>query len=734
MTYASQTSGVSFDWGPTTVTTVVFALLIGFWSSVGLKSIGVELPASQAVFGVVLLTVVPGGLLTQLLGLRTTSAGEFLTIALGLSLVILSITTVLASVLLPVFGVPEPLSFLPLAIIVTALITVLTALMLVTDGNSFHVRVPFSNSLPVYAILGFIPVLAVLGAVLMNRYGNNAGVGLFVLGVAVVTVLSATRLIGPSQYPVVVFSVALSTLLHRSLASAHVVGADIQFTYYLSELFASNHQWAPEIGGSMSSVPIITAVPVAYSMVTGLELVTVFTVVYPIVFAFVPLGVYYLATDVFDVTVGLYGSLFFVFYHGTFYLTPGKQRLSELFIISLLLLYFRHESLDDGRTIATVLLAIGLVHSHYGSTYVFGLSLLVASIGLVLTERLVGEFRHGFSPIYSIAFLVGATSWYAYSSSDLTASLASIPIAVFDQFASLPGGTAAGSGSSYVQTQQTIFQQLSLGLYLLLSLLICLGLAWQTGVILNRIRHGIDTEHVEFTALALPLCAFLGTSYFLILDLWADRVYQMVLPVLAGFAAVGYFRLGTTAKRIPGISDVNWTPLAVVLAALFVINSGLAGAAAGASADYTFDDEAHDYAFSDEEREAAEWLADQPEIERTDADGGAEGEAVVQIYTDRISSQLFRSIVPASHYNVEVIMVKNQWDPTFDPANTRGGYVFIRHNAVDDTDPDDTPLSSLSRDHVDEITENRTIAYENDDITIIGPVDDGTVNSTDDES
>ncbi|ELY67292.1 DUF2206 domain-containing protein [Natrinema versiforme] len=734
MTYAPQTSGVSFDWGPTTVTTVVFALLIGFWSSVGLESIGVELPAAQAVFGVVLLTVVPGGLLTQLLGLRTTSVGEFGTIALGLSLVVLSITTVLASVLLPVFGVPEPLSFLPLAVIVTALIAVLTLLILVTDGNSFHVRVPFSNSLPIYAVLGFLPVFAVLGALLMNRYGNNVGLGLFVLSVAVVTLLSATRVIQPSQYPVVVFSVALSTLLHRSLASGHVVGADIQFTYYLSELFASNHQWAPALGGSMSSVPIVTAVPVAYSMVTGLELVTIFTVVYPIIFAVVPLGIYSLAADVFDGTVGLYASLFFVFYHGTFYLTPGKQRLSELFIVGALLLYFRHESRDRGWTIGMVLLATGLVHSHYGSTYVFGLSLLAASIGLVLTERLVGEFRHGLSPIYPLAFLVGATSWYAYASSELTASLASIPIAILDQLASLPGGTAAGSGSSYVQTQQTIFQQVSLGLYLLLSLLICLGLVWQTVSILNRLRQGIDTRYVEFTALALPLCAFLGMSYFLVLDLWADRVYQMVLPVLAVFAAVGYLRLGTTAERIPGISSVNWTPLAVVLAALFVINSGFAGAAAGVSADYTFNDEAHDYAFSDEEREAAQWLADQPEIERTAADGGAEEEAVVPIYTDRISSQLFRSIVPMSHYNVEVIMVKNQWDPTFEPADTRGGYVFIRHNAVDDSAPDDTPLSSLSADHVNEITENRTIVYENEDVTIVEPVGGGAANATADES
>lgn len=744
MTYASQTSDVSFDWGPTTVTTVVFALLIGFWSSVGLESLGVSIPLAQSLFGIGLLAIVPGGLLTHLLGLRTTSAGEFTTVTLGLSLVAVSIITVVASVVLPVFGVSGPLSFLPVAVILTAVISVLTVVVWFTNEDSFRVRIPLSSSLPVYVLLGFVPVSAVIGALVMNWYGINVGIGLFVLVVAVVTLLSATRVIRPPQYPAVVFFVGLSTMLHRSLAASHVVGADIQFTYFLSELLASNQQWAPDVGGSISSLPVITSVPVAYSMVTGLELVTVFTVVYPVLFSFVPLGIYYVASEVFDVHVALYGSLFFVFYHGTFYLTPGKQRLSELFIVGLLLLYVRDDTQTrtTGEAVAVVLLAIGLVHSHYGSTYVFGFSLLAASIGLVLAERLLGEFRHSFSPVYPIAFLAGATSWYAYSSGSLIATLASIPVSVLTQLATLPGGITAGSGSSYVQAQETILQQLSLSVYVLLSLLLCLGLAWQTITYLVRIRRGTGAEYVEFTALAVPLCAFLGTSYFLILSLWADRVYQMVLPVLAPFAAVGYLLLWTGVERLPGISEVNWSPIATALAVLFVVNAGLAGAVMGAPTDYTFDESAHDYAFSDDEREAAEWIEARSEVERTGpaamgAENGTDNEddvETVTIYTDRITSQLFRSVTPESQYNVDIVMVKNEWNTTFDPEETRDGYVFIRHNAIEDSDPEDTSLSSLSAEHVNEITENRTIAYENDDVTIVEPADGPAANATESES
>lgn len=732
MTYAFQTSEISFDWGPATITTVAFGLLLGFWLSVGLETIGVSIPVIQALLGVIVMTVVPGWLLTHILGIRTRGAGEFSVFAIGLSLVVLSITTVLASVVLPVFGISDPLSFVPLASLITALIALLALGTWFTRRDSFHVDISLVESPGAYALLSLLPMFAVLGALLMNRYNSNYGMAVFVLAVAVVTVFSATRAIQPRLYSTIVYLVALSTLLHRNLATTHVVGADIQFNYFLSETIASSHQWAPDIGGATSTIPVLVAVPPAYSAVTGIDLTTVFLVVYPLVFSFVPLAIYYLGSDVFDADIALYGSLFFVFYHGTFYLTPGKQRISELFIVLLLLLYFRHGTRSDGEKIAIVLLAIGLVHSHYGSTYIFGFSFLVASIALVVVDRFVGEVRHGFSPIYPVAFLLGATAWYAYASRELIAALATIPFSLFVQLATLPEGVAAGSGASYVQQQEAILQQTSLSLYILLTVLFGIGIAWKSIASLDRIRRGTAVEHVEFTALAIPLFAFLGMSYFLIVDLWADRVYQMVLPVLAHFAAFGYLVLWAGLERIPGVPSVNWSPVAVVLAVLFVINAGLAGAVMGTPTDYTFDDEAHDYAFSDDEREAAEWLEQRPDIERigpdTDVDE-LDDDEVVPIYTDRITSQLFRSVIPESHYNVEIVMVKDEWDSTFDPEDTRDGYVFIRHNAIEDDHPDDVPLATLSATHVDEIVTDRSVAYENDDATVVEPID--TTDETD---
>ncbi len=730
MTYASQTSELSIGWGPTTVVTAVSALLVAFWSTVALEWIGVTIPFVRAVLGVVLLTIVPGGLLTLLLGVRTRNVGEAAIFAVGLSLVTLSVASVLLSLVLPRVGLDQPLSFGPVATLSTVLVVALSVATWLTRRDQLRIDVPLGSFTPAHALLGLLPVFAVVGAAAMRWYGNSYGVAVFVLAVAVVTVLSATRLLQARHYPLAVFLVALSTLLHRSLVATHVVGADIQFNYFLSGLIAESHRWAPDVGGSLASLPVLAAVPAVYSTVAGIELTVVFTVVYSIIFSVVPLGIYYLGRDLFDADIALYGSLIFVFYHGTFYLTPGKQRISELFVVLLLLLYFRHGPHSTGERVAGVLLAIGLVQSHYGATYVYGFAFLIGSVGIVAVDRFVGEcwYSRVFSPIYPAAFLVGATAWYAYASPALIGTLASIPASMVIQLLALPSGVVAGSGAGYVQAQEAVVQRTTLGLYVLLTLSMAVGLAWKTTTSIVRIRRGVDVEYAGFTALAVPLFLFLGSSYVLVVDLWADRVYQLVLPVLGLFAALGFSLARTAVGRVPRLRKPTWSPVAVVLAVLFVLNAGLAGAAMGSPTDYTFDGEAHDYSFSDDELEAAEWIEALPQVERIDPETGAEAASEaepVRVYTDRTTAQLFRSVTPEGHYNVEVVAFKDEWDPTFDPGETLDGYVFVRHDAVEDAHPEEVALAFLSDAHVEELLDERELAHRNGDVTVLEPAGTG---------
>jgi len=135
----------------------------------------------------------------------------------------------------------------------------------------------------------------------------------FVAGVLVVVAATAMRYVPQELYPITVFSVGLGTFLHQNLVTGFVVGADVQALYSTAQLLIEFQQWTPELTGSSISVPVVSLTPATVSLLTGLNLTTVFTVVNVVIFAFVPLLLYYLSNDVFSPEIGIFGCFFFIF-------------------------------------------------------------------------------------------------------------------------------------------------------------------------------------------------------------------------------------------------------------------------------------------------------------------------------------------------------------------------------------------------------------------------------------
>lgn len=727
---------------PPVGTTVVTITVIAFWVIAGFETVGVRIPFARVFVSLLLLTVIPGSVFLALLDFDDFGVGEWTIYATGLSLAMLSTLVVIVSVVGPLVGFNRPLSYLPFGVVLTAVLIGMATLGSIKDNGPTmsSPEVHLEDSLEVIGAVGVVLGLSIGGASLMNTTGSNAGTYLFVLSAVGLVLLTATRFVRPRDYPVVVVGLSLSTFFHRALPADHVVGADVQLEYYLASHVLDLNRWSTATGDSLLALPMVTAVSATYSAVTGLDLVTVFTVVYILVVSLVPLCLFYVAREIFDDGVALYGSIFFLFYHVTFYFTPGKQLLSQLFLLLLILLFLK-EGLDDRATsVAAIVLAVGVVHSHYGTTLVFGIAAFVAALVLVVIDRFLGPVDHGLSPIYPVAFLAGGVAWYVATSSELTARLLEQPPSLARQLLSLPGGVIVGSGSSFVQQQTALLEFVTLAIYVLCTALVGLGLAWHAISHLQRIMRGEPANHVAFSAIAVPLVGFLGLSFLVVVELHADRAYQLVLPVLAPYLAVGFSLLYGGYTALTSFSRAglrssceefraylargrpHYGMLAALLVALFVLNSGLAFAAVGVESDYTFDTNANDYAFSEEERIAVEWLKNEADVEPVHPDGSATDPDTVRIYTDTQSYQLFRSIVPEGHYDVAVIPMKDRWDPRFDPYETDNAYVFIRHRAVVDEDPADVPVEYISSETASAIIDERKVVFENDDATIVEPV------------
>lgn len=718
-----RVSADSFGYGA-----AVAGMLIAFWVSVWLEPIGALATGLRAVIGILLLFL-PGALLTRLLHVGDGSARRFVLFTGGLGLAVLAVLTVVANLALPHVGVEAPLTFWPFTTLLIATILGLVSAVFVVDQPSGGVQLNLTSPTPVLLLAFALPTIAAGAAVLLRRNGSNAGMYVFVAILGLVVLLTATRAVHPDQYAIVVFLVALSALLHVNLVVNHVVGSDIQGLYFAASRIQETGAWTLGYTPSAYALPVVTAVPAMVATVTGVELWATFTTIYVSLFALVPVGIYSVGRHAFDARVGLFGALFFAFYHISFTYTPGKQLMAELFVV-LLLALFVQEGLDHpGRKVAAVLLMLGLVFAHYGTTYLFGFALLVATIGLMAVYRGSGLPGHSLSLPYPVFLLAMASGWYVTASKPLVDRLFGAPIEMFRQIIVLisereiPGG----SGASYVARQTSLFEILQVSVYVLLTVLIMFGVAWTVLIIVRHLRRGERSTGLELTAIAVPLIAFLGSSYIVILGLYADRVYQLVLTVAAPFAAVGYQSIRDCLARVVTPLRDQWTPLAAVLVVLLALNSGMAFATFEEGETATFNPDAHETTFPAAERAGATWLA-------TYSDATASESLVVEdsleardfpdrvpVYTDIVSFQLLRSVLATSHYDVEVVVLKTAYQPTIRYDRIDEGYIFVRERAID-ADPGTrrpVPPEFYSSSEAASLTEPRDVVYHSGDVWIV---------------
>ncbi|ELZ98016.1 transmembrane protein [Haloferax mucosum ATCC BAA-1512] len=715
-------------------------LLSVFWISLGLDSGGAFAAALRVSSGLVLLLFVPGTLLARLVRLETDRVSTFLLYAVGLSFVFLSVLVVVVGLTLPLLNVSEPFSLRPLALSLTIGLLVLATLL----GRGERPQLRFRSWTPEPATVGLLvlPIAAVVAATMMNEFGDSSFMFVLVALVVAAVLLISTQYLSSSQYPAAIFLVALATFLHRSLLTSGVVGADIQYQYFLAQRVHDVGLWSPVAGSAIMSLPLVTAVPASISVLVGIPVAAVFKAVYVAAFSLVPVGIYYVATEVLGRREALFGSLFFVFYHGSFYFTPGKQLFSELFVVLLLLSFFGDGLSKRGLYAVGLLLTLGIAHSHYGSAYLLGGSLLLGFVLLAVAGRFVGDFDHRLSIVYPVVVLTVATAWYAATSLELLLLIADLPLRLVGQLVALVSGTVVGSGASYIQQETSLLGQLNVGVYLLLTGLLAVGLAWRTGRQLRQIRRGEPPRNVEYTALAIPMFVFLASSFLVIANLWADRAYQLVLVVLAPLAPVGFRflfvvghrlreqvgRLGDIRGRKPRRWSVGarprWAVLAVLLSVLFLFNSGAAFAATGDAGTATFDSTANDFAFSEDERAGAHWLKQHAGF----SDAGTyrsqtarlASDETVTIYTDSVTYQLFRSTIPENYYDARIVRLRSQWNPDFDRSRLDGGYVFVRkRSVVENAGSEPLPISLLSGSDVAAIVDSGDVVFENEDVLIV---------------
>jgi len=409
------------DWKIKNFLKVILAIQLAVWGAIGLDAIGLQIPIIRQLVGFIYLTFVPGIIILRILKLHKLGNIETVLCTIGLSIATLMFTGVVMNTIYPYIGISKPISITPLIITISVVILFLCVLSYVRDkdfSDLCYIDIKDMLSPPVL-FLCLIPFMVVLGTYLVNFHHNNILLMLMIIMIALIALLIGFDKFFPKNlYPLVIITIGVSLLLHTSLISSYIVGGDIHVEYYFAKLVGESGYWDSTRFHAVNAMLSVTILPTIYSTLLNVDLPWIFKTIYPILYSFVPLGLY----QIYQQQTGkktAFLSVFFFMSITTFYgemIGLARQQIAEIFFMLLLLLIVNEKNDLFKRKLLFIIFSVGMIVSHYGLSsfclYLFLFALLVLSITQYKSKILTPDMIMIF---FAVLFV-----WYTYIAKSYT--------------------------------------------------------------------------------------------------------------------------------------------------------------------------------------------------------------------------------------------------------------------------------------------------------------------------
>ncbi len=388
-----------------------------------------DVPVVRPAVAFLTLLALPTLVLYKRAGLPGDSGLARFAYAFGASLLGIVVVGLLLNTVLPVVGIDRPLTPLVLGLTWLGIDAALlwwrrsVPLLEPTPVRQLAARVWDTRADLAHALALVAVAAAVLGAIRLNNGGDGvlALAGHLLAAAALAVLLLRRGTLGRDAR--VLFLVGTALLLATSLRGWGITGHDIQAEYYAFSLTDGAQHWSMDVlQNAYNACLSVTLLPAVLAQATGLSGVTVFKVVLQLVFALVPVLTYLVSRRFVSRRLALVGVVF-VLAFPTFstdmpYLV--RQEIAFLFLGLLLLAGTEPGRSPRVKQALVAVFGVGVVLSHYSTTYLLLVGLLVgllllgaAALVARLLRRRTGSWRSLvlLSPL-TVAFLaVISTLW-----------------------------------------------------------------------------------------------------------------------------------------------------------------------------------------------------------------------------------------------------------------------------------------------------------------------------------
>ncbi|AZQ39039.1 DUF2206 domain-containing protein [Streptomyces cyaneochromogenes] len=330
-------------------------------------------------------------------------------LAVGLTVIGDIVVALAVNTVLPLVGVARPLDRASLTIasalsvLVIAVVTEPPSERMVDSAWWRTARLRSVPGLVAVPVLGTVTlVLSVAGPIRLNNGLGSAVSGAALISVAALLMLSIWRRNRYSAYVVelALFCAAGGLLLLTSLRGWYVIGHDTQTEFWVFQVTEDADRW------DMAAFPdpynaclSITLLPTSLAELTAISGTYVFKVLLPLLFALTPVLVYRSVRNVAPQLVALLSAVYFMamptFFTDMTFL--ARQEVAFLLLGCVMVVVTDTGRPLRVRRVTVTVLAVGIVLSHYSTTYVVVVVLGLALV-LDLGWRLVSRLRRRNAP------------------------------------------------------------------------------------------------------------------------------------------------------------------------------------------------------------------------------------------------------------------------------------------------------------------------------------------------
>ncbi len=611
------------DWNIYQFLGVVLAIQAAALLVLWLRDNGIHPPLIGEIVLSVYLAFIPGMLILRACSIHKLGSAVSMLFATGLSLSALMFTGVFLNMFLPLIGYSRPIELFPLTVALTALVLSLCVISYLRDRDydgdpTLDAGLVLS---PQALLLMLVPFLSIFGTHLMNTSSDNILLLAMIAAVAIIVLLVGFNLLIPRElYSLAIFVIAISLLFHNSLISDSLIGWDIHQEKYLADSIINNGYWTVSMSYIINSMLSIVMLAPIFSIFLSTDVIWVYKIVFPLLFALVPLALYQVYRKQSDDRMAFMAAAFFssqvVFF--TEMLQLARQEIAELFLVLILLLILDRSMQKSRWALLFAIFACSLVVSHYGLTFIFigiiALGWAFAYVASMLRKGTVKDMNRRLGPMLIVAFIAFCAIWYVYTSSanplvtitqvthqieqpieTVVTKLLTPEVPVVTPTPGTPTGAPTPTPGSPTLTPTPppvttqAIQLITSGgsdsflhrmfLYLMISTQGLLGI----GILIGFFARWPMRIRREYYWLAFVNMLILGAALvlpYMASALNTTRIYQIALIFLAPFFVLGwvfvFLAIGKVLKRsTPGTLNVAIALLSIFLVFYLIFNTGL---------------------------------------------------------------------------------------------------------------------------------------------------------------